>query len=147
MFHENRRPSPQRVRPPSRSCWTSTSSGRRRGQRWTKTRRSAPAASSRVERFDRRPIEPFELLHIRIPVKFCQNSGSFSQFFRNSENVETSQHFLECSAKFRKKSSNSARSSMQIVDFFCRNLNKTTNTKTFDDFFTNILNVERCEGV
>ena len=31
-------------------------------------------AASRVERFDRRPIEQNELLNIRIPVKFCQNS-------------------------------------------------------------------------
>ena len=46
---------------------------------------SLRAVPARVERFDRRPIAPFELLHIRIPVKFCQNSGIFSQFFRNSE--------------------------------------------------------------
>ena len=54
-----------------------------------------------VERFDRRPIEPFELLHIRIPVKFYQNSEKLSKFFRNSENSKTYQHFLECSAKSR----------------------------------------------
>ena len=37
---------------------------------------------------------------------FYQNSGIFSQFFRNSENVETSQHFLECSAKSGEKNQN-----------------------------------------
>ena len=39
--------------------------------------RPTKAVGRRVERFDRRPTAPFELLHIRIPVKFCQNSGIF----------------------------------------------------------------------
>ena len=57
----------------------------------------------RVERYGSRATVSFESLHIRIPLKFCQNSAKLSQFFRNSENFRTSQHFLECSAKFRKK--------------------------------------------
>ena len=36
---------------------------------------------------------------VTFPLQFCQNSGFFSQFFRNSENVETCQHLLEYSAK------------------------------------------------
>ena len=59
---------------------------------------------SRVERFGCRATESFESLHIRIRSKFCQNSGKNLKFFRNSENVRTSQHFLERSAKFREKS-------------------------------------------
>ena len=61
------------------------------------------AAEVRVERYGSRATVSFESLHIRIPLKFCQNSAKLSQFFRNSENFRTSQHFLECSAKFRKK--------------------------------------------
>ena len=57
----------------------------------------------RVERYGSRATVSFESLHIRIPLKFCQNSAKLSQFFRNSENFRTSQRFLECSAKFRKK--------------------------------------------
>ena len=57
-----------------------------------------PTARCRVERFGCRAIES---LHIRIQSNFCQNSGKFSQFFRNSANFKTSQHFLEYSVKFR----------------------------------------------
>ena len=73
-------------------------------------------APSRVERYGSRATVSFESLHIRIPLKFCQNSAKLSQFFRNSENFRTSQHFLECSAKFRKKSSKSVQNSMKIVE-------------------------------
>ena len=75
------------------------------------------AVPRRVERYGSRATVSFESLHIRIPLKFCQNSAKLSQFFRNSENFRTSQHFLECSAKFRKKkSSKSVQNSMKIVE-------------------------------
>ena len=70
----------------------------------------------RVERYGSRATVSFESLHIRIPLKFCQNKAKLSQIFRNSENFRTSQHFLECSAKFRKKSSKSVDNSMKIVE-------------------------------
>ena len=93
------------------------------------------AVGARVERFDRRPIEQNELLNIRIPVKFCQNSGIFSQFFRNSENVKTSQHFLEYSAKSRQKiikiAANFDENHRKIM-IFCENSNK--NSKKSDEF-------------
>ena len=60
-------------------------------------------AQTRVERFGCRATVSFESLHIRISSKFCENSGKLSQIFRNSESLRTSQHFLGCSAKFRKK--------------------------------------------
>ena len=106
-----------------------------RGWRGRRVGRGGGAALGRVERFDRRPIEQNELLNIRIPVKFCQNSGIFSQFFRNSENVETSQHFLEYSAKSREKiikiAANFDENHRKIM-IFCENSNK--NSKKFDEF-------------
>ena len=64
---------------------------------------------------DCRATVSFESLHIRIPLKFCQNSAKSSQFFRNSENFRTSQHFLECSAKFREKNVKINASSLKII--------------------------------
>ena len=40
---------------------------------------------TRVERYGSRATVSFESLHIRIPLKFCQNSAKLSQFFRNSD--------------------------------------------------------------
>ena len=58
-------------------------------------RRSVFGDLTRVERFGCRATESFESLHIRILFKFCQNliQENFSEFFRNSENLRTSQHF------------------------------------------------------
>ena len=62
------------------------------------------SVAARVERYGSRATVSFESLHIRIPLKFCEHSAKLSHFFRNSEKIrKTSQHFLECSAKFRKK--------------------------------------------
>ena len=38
------------------------------------------AAPDRVERYGSRATVSFESLHIRIPLKFCQNSAKLSQF-------------------------------------------------------------------
>ena len=49
-------------------------------------RAAGSAGCLRVERPGRRSTESFASLLIRIPLKFCQNSGKLSKFFRNSEN-------------------------------------------------------------
>ena len=93
------------------------------------------AISNRVERFDRRPIEPFELFTSEFGQNLCQDSGKFSKFFRKSWSSKTSQHFLECSAKSREKI-------IKIWPKFCENCRKTLifcrnsnkNSKTFDEF-------------
>ena len=41
----------------------------------------------RVERYGSRATVSFESLHIRIPLKFCQNSAKLSQFFRNYDKI------------------------------------------------------------
>ena len=61
---------------------------------WTRFQ-ARTGSPSRVERYGSRATVSFESLHIRIPLKFCQNSAKLSQFFRNSENFRTSQHFLD----------------------------------------------------
>ena len=64
---------------------------------------AAPPVSLRVERFDRRPIEPFELF----TSEFGQNSvriqknSSRQDFSENFCKLRNSQHFLKYSAKFR----------------------------------------------
>ena len=88
---------------------------RRDPSRMRETAGSRPAPT-RVERFGCRATESFESLQIRIRSKLCQNSGKLSQLFRNSENFRTSQYFLECSAKFREKSSKLMQNSMKIVE-------------------------------
>ena len=84
------------------------------------SRASGPRARSRVERYGSRATVSFESLHIRIPLKFCQNSAKLSQFFRNSENFRTSQHFLECwmsmFGEIPKKSSKSVQNSMKMIE-------------------------------
>ena len=95
---------------------------------------SRPGAATRVERSGRRATESFGSLHIRIPLQFCQNLGFFSHFFKNSENVETSQHFPECSAKSREKIIKIGAKfdeNCRKIMIFCRNSNK--NSKTFDE--------------
>ena len=91
-------------------------------------------AWARVERFDRRPTAPFELLHIRIPLKFCQNSGifftilqkfwkcwDFSTFSRIFGEIRRKNHQNRC--KFRWK--------LSTDHDFCGNSNK--NLKKFDE--------------
>ena len=51
-----------------------------RGAGW----RRSVGVPHRVERFDRRPIEPFELFTSEFGQNSCQNSGKFSHFFRKS---------------------------------------------------------------
>ena len=72
----------------------------------------------------------------------------FSQFFRNSENVKTSQHFLEYSAKSGEKNH------QNLINFRWK-LSKNHDflrkfKQKFEEvwrIFANILNWERCEGV
>ena len=77
-------------------------------QRWAPwhelIRSGAGPRSPRVERFGRRPTEPFELLNIRIRIeilsqfrKFCQNSSEIQKF----EDLSTcSKLFIEILRKF-----------------------------------------------
>ena len=65
---------------------------------------SLDVVEGRVERYGSRATVSFESLHIRIPLKFYKILSEFSKtitIFRNSEKFRTSQHFLQCSAKFR----------------------------------------------
>ena len=55
----------------------------------------------------------------RNSVRIQQNYHNFSEILTNNvtnSDFRTSQHFLECSAKFRKKSSKSVQNSMKIVE-------------------------------
>ena len=91
-----------------RRTWTSTSSARSASPccGGASGRASAEAVGrvrGRVERYGSRATVSFESSNIRIPLQFCQNSAKISQSFRNSENLRTSQHLLECSAEFREQ--------------------------------------------
>ena len=56
----------------------------------------------RVERYGSRATVSFEFLNIRIPLKFVRIQQNYQNFSEILTNFRTSQHFLECSAKFRK---------------------------------------------
>ena len=112
-------------RPPRRA----SASRRKRSPPW-----SGPVARPGLKDSTSRPTESFESLHIRIPLKFCQNSG-VSQSFRNSEKFSSSQHFQECSAKFREeiiKIGIKFDQNRRTMMTFFRNSN--TNTKKFVEF-------------
>ena len=105
---------------PDRSCTRHLEASREAyARRVLETAHPSFQAWLRVERYGSRATVSFESLHIRIPIKFCQNSGILSQFFRNYENFRTSQHFQECSAKFRKKKSSKIGAKF---DENCRNI-------------------------
>ena len=114
-------------------------------------REEASAPLFKVERFDWRPIEPFELLHIRIPENSVRIQKQFSKFlqkFWKFEDFSTFCHFLECSAKSREKIIKiwpEFDENCRKIMIFCRNSNK--NSREVWRIFASILNWERCEGV
>ena len=73
------------------------------GQQPVAVCKQLPAVSncSRVERFDRRPIEPFELFTSEFGQNSVRIQENSSTIFRKFLKFENSQHFLKYSAKLR----------------------------------------------
>ena len=72
-----------------------------------------PAATARVERFDRRGTEPFELFEPFEPFEFFQNSGIFPRKFKNFRKF---QHFLNYRRNSDKISSKSEQKSVKGIE-------------------------------
>ena len=115
--------------------------------------RGVPAAAcwpvlARVRKFDRRPIELFELFTAEFGQSFCQDSGKiltflqkilefwdFSTFSRMFGEISRIDNQIRC------------KNSMKIVEKDCLFAEIRTKTWKSSTNFANILNWERCEGV
>ena len=75
-----------------------------------------PGVPRRVERFGFRENESFEFFHVRIPLKFCQNSGNILTILQKFRNFKTFSTFSRMFGEIPKKPSASVQNSMKIIE-------------------------------